>query len=352
VFGNGKMAVKTSLSRYVASDATNFASMANPLGGGFAAGATDIRSWTDLNGDRIPQLNELGPSTNLNFGKPVFIQYPSDDVRTGWGKRYYNWEYAAALQRELLPGMAFTLAYYRRWYSNLTWINNTLVPASDYAPFTFASPLNGQPITLYNLDPAERGLANNVIQFAPNNSTVYNGVDILVSGRFSRGGVVNAGVSMGRTVTSTCTTSNPNTLRFCTVAPPFMAGNQFKFVAAYPLVYGIQVSGTFQSLPGPLILANYTLTSAVAGVPLTVGSLVVNLVQPGTLYGDRLNRVDLRFGKTVRTPRLRLEPYLDMLNLFNASSVISLNNTYGPAWQQPLTILVGRMAQLGMHLYF
>src|SRR5262245_62059478 len=142
LFGNSKTALKTSLSRYVAAEATNFAGLANPLAGGFVGGATDLRSWSDLNGDRMAQDNEIGPSTNLNYGKPVFSQRPSDDLRDGWGKRGYNWEYSAGVQHQLLPGLALSVGYYRRWFGNLTWMNNLLVAPTDFAPFTLISPLN------------------------------------------------------------------------------------------------------------------------------------------------------------------------------------------------------------------
>jgi hypothetical protein len=355
VFGDGKTAVKTSLSRYVAGELTSFASTINPLGGIFSVpGFTtnDTRAWTDRNGDRILQDGELGPSTNLNFGKPVFGQRPDEELREGWGKRGNNWEYTASIQQQILPGLALNVGYYRRWFGNLTWIQNQLVGPADFTPFTLVSPLNGEEITQYNLAPAKRGLSDNLITFAPNNSKVFNGVDILLSGRFGRGGVIGGGVATGRTVTRSCTTVDPNALRFCNVKPPFMAENQYKFMAAYPLPYGVQVSGTVQSVPGPRIAANYTFSSAVAGIPLTAGSLTVNLVEPGTLYGDRLNRVDLRFGKNLTFRAIRFQPYVDLLNVFNASPVMTENSTYGPAWRRPLTILVGRMVQVGMQVDF
>jgi hypothetical protein len=181
---------------------------------------------------------------------------------------------------------------------------------------------------------------------------VFNGVDILVNGRFGRGGLVSGGVSLGRTVTESCTLDDPNARRFCKVTPPFMAGNQYKFVAAHPLPYGVQLSGTFQSIAGPLISANYTVSSAIAGIPLTLGSLAVNLVEPGTLYEGRSNRIDLRFGKNLNVRAARFRPYVDLLNVFNAAPVLTLNNTYGPAGQRPLTILVGRLVQVGMQVDF
>jgi len=63
VRGDGKTAVKTTLSRYVASQTVGFASQFNPLGGtvtgaGFSGTGADTRVWTDPNGDRLVQLDE------------------------------------------------------------------------------------------------------------------------------------------------------------------------------------------------------------------------------------------------------------------------------------------------------
>jgi hypothetical protein len=354
VFGNGKTAVKTSISRYVASEAINFQNNVNPMGGGFVSGVSDTRTWTDSNHDGIPQFDEIGPSTNLAFGTGAISVRPADSVRAGWNARGHNWEYSMSVQQQLLARLSLMVGYYRRWFGNLTWTDNQAIQSGDFTPFTISSPLDGQVITMYNLTAAKRGLTNNVLTTASNDSNVFNGVDFLMNGHIGRGGTVGGGVTMGRSVTSFCTvaTVDPNTRRFCGVTPPFMAVNQYKAMASYPLPYGIQVSGTFVSIPGPLISANYTVNSTIAGIPLTNGSLTVNLVQPGTLYGDRENRFDLRFGKNVHARSARLLPYIDLLNLFNASPVLTLNNTYGPTWQKPTTILPGRVVKLGVQVEF
>jgi hypothetical protein len=352
VFGNGKTAVKTSLSRYVAFEAHAFADAANPLASG-GGGGTDTRLWMDRNGDRIAQLDELGPSTNLNFGLPVLSTRYDDDVRLGFSKRGYNWEYAASVQQELRPGWALNAGYYRRWFGNLRWTNNTLVSPTEFTEFTFVSPLDGSRITSYNLSVAKRGQSYNVIMSATDNTQVFDGVDVTVSGRFGKGGIVNGGITMGRTVTDSCSAYfDPNSLRFCAVTPDLMKLNQYKAVAAYPLPYDLRVSGAFISTPGPQVSANYTVTSAIAGVPLTNGSLVVNLVEPGTLYGDRLNRLDLRVMRTFRARSTRVEPYIEILNLLNTSPALNQNNTYGPSWQVPSSIQPGRMVQLGVQVNF
>jgi len=217
VFGNGKTAIKTSLSRYVASEATEFASSVNPLGGSFSPGVTDLRTWNDSNGHRVPTLDDLGPSTNLAYGSTGVTTVAADNVRSGWGARKYNWEYVASIQHELLPGLALSTSYYRRWFGNLTYTQNLLVAPSDYTPFTLVSPLNGEQIKQYNLSPAKRGLFSGLVAFAPNDSILFNGLDFLLNGKFGRGGIVSGGVSIGRTVTSTCTSGSPST--FAASAP-------------------------------------------------------------------------------------------------------------------------------------
>jgi hypothetical protein len=82
------------------------------------------------------------------------------------------------------------------------------------------------------------------------------------------------------------------------------------------------------------------------------GTATVQLVPPGTMYGDRLNQVDARVMKTFRFGRARVRGSLDLYNLFNASPVLALNNQYGPAWQRPLVVLPGRFAKVGVQLDF
>src|SRR4051812_16585988 len=121
----------------------------------------------------------------------------------------------ASIQRQIVPGFSASAAYFRRWYGNLLWNDNALIHQSDYTPFTIANPIDGSPLTLYNLAAAKRGLSNTARTFAPDNRQIYNGVDFAVSGRFHGGGLVNASAVFGRTDTTSCTVSDPNALRFC-----------------------------------------------------------------------------------------------------------------------------------------
>jgi hypothetical protein len=76
------------------------------------------------------------------------------------------------------------------------------------------------------------------------------------------------------------------------------------------------------------------------------------LLGPGQLYGDRLNQLDVRFSKGFRLGRNRIQALLDIFNVLNASTVLAMNNTYGPAWQKPVTIMPGRFVKFGMQADF
>jgi hypothetical protein len=64
----------------------------------------------------------------------------------------------------------------------------------------------------------------------------------------------------------------------------------------------VQIAGTLRSDQGTQLAANYSVAAAgtTLGRPFAgLGSptITVNLVEPGTLYGDRVNQVDMRFAK-------------------------------------------------------
>ena len=130
---------------------------------------------------------------------------------------------------------------------------------------------------------------------------------------------------------------------YCHVTPPFRT--QVKGLASYlvPKVE-VQVSAAFQSLPGSSLAANYTSAAAItAGLGRAptgaINTLAINLVEPGNVFGDRINQIDLRIGKLVRFAGLRSQFSVDFYNALNSSAVQPTGTTElhpgGQWWFRP-----------------
>jgi hypothetical protein len=87
------------------------------------------------------------------------------------------------------------------------------------------------------------------------------------------------------------------------------------------------------------------------GVPAS-RTTTVPLVAPGALYGDRLNQVDFKVGKILRYGSTRATISLDVFNVTNANPVLTLNNTFGPLWRTPQSILNARYARISTQIDF
>ena len=76
-----------------------------------------------------------------------------------------------------------------------------------------------------------------------------------------------------------------------------------------------------------------------------------NLVEPGKLYGDRLNAVDLRFGKTFKYDRTKTQVTLDVYNLFNSNTTEVYQRNYSApgatsTYLNPLSIMSARFFKI------
>ena len=113
---------------------------------------------------------------------------------------------------------------------------------------------------------------------------------------------------------------------------------------------------TFRSDQGGPLAANYTIPLSVAqagGFNRTTfangQSPIVNLVEPGTLYGDRVNELDLKIAKVLRFGSTRTNIGLEVFNALNSNAVLTYNQVFNPnvqsgvgAWLQPTQVLTSR----------
>jgi hypothetical protein len=389
LFGTGKTALKASVSRYVGMNIFGFANTIDP----FATTVnTATRTWTDLNRNFIPEGNPLDPSPNgeffgtinPNFGKSIITTQYDQNLSQGWGKRPYNWEYSGTLQHELLTRVSLEFSYFRRTFHNQTVVDNLDVTPADYDQFCIIAPTDSrlgavsgtQICGLYDIKPPKAGVASNqIITFAKNypgeaNQT-YNGVEFNMNARPTGRLFLQAGFAIGRTEVKNCAlVDNPQTQRFCDVAPPVMGS--YRVSGGYNLPWDVQVSGVFQSTPSDVFtpqaggntglsaLADYPARTADAiatlGRPIATpgGVITVPLLDPSTYsdFAERVNQVDLRVSKGVRIGRYRLDAIADFYNVFNSSAVLTFTTTYGPAWLTPATVLQSAFVKLGGRVTF
>jgi hypothetical protein len=354
VFGNGRTALKVSVGKFLAQQALGLASSTNPL-----ASQTDSRAWTDLdkNGTIFDangnvQSAEIGVTRNNNFGLPAGGTQFDPNL-----PRPTNWEETISVQHEVIRNVSVTAGFYHRTFQHLQYTTNTLVnPDTDYTAFTIKIPPTaalpdggGQVITMYNLNTNKLGIVNSLSTWSDKNSRVYNGFEVSANARLGGRGFVFGGVTTERTSTDTCAdlaNSNPNNRRFCSVTPPFQA--LYKASAGYRFPHEISTSLTFQARPGISVGSFYAFNSAIAGVALTGGgNLTVTVVDPTTQYYDYVKTLDTRIARTFKTGKTRIEPFLEMFNLANFSTILTVNETVGPSYSTPGSIVQGRRSQFG-----
>lgn len=352
VFGDGKMAIKGSVGKFMNTETYTLADGYNPMNQ-----VSDQRTWTDPNRNDFAEESEIGLSANRNFG--VQTRFPSPGI-----KRPFQMLYSLGVQRELSSGVSASLTYYHRAYRRILTTENTLIPisgfANEYTPVTIPDPRgNGQTLTVYNLNPQYLGLVNQVDYNSATNTRTYDGFDVGVNARLPNRITLIGGTTTGKFHRVTCEVENPNSLRYCDARQPFTTG--LKLSGTVPLKYGLRFSSIFQSQPGQTfnrdsltdgdITQNYQITRAV--VPsLTLASVTQRLNEPGKDFMPRVNQLDLSVSKRFRVGRTEILPQLDIFNVLNVSPELSINQIFGSAYGTPLTVLPARLFRVGAQVNF
>lgn len=374
VFGNAKTALKFGLNRYYYQMTTSFPGKYNPQ-----AFVTATLPWRDLNGDDIAQDAEI-TFTNLpaNFGTRSLSQVDPNIRRT------YSTETSLQLQQEVLRHLSVNVGWFRRNFHDLTASHNLLLTSADWTPVEVISPLNGERITVYNLNRAKAGQVQNYDTNAPDDASKrslnYNGIEYAFNLRLPRGATIFGGATTERSLRVACDLGgtgtfpsntfsgqdDPNTLRFCDqrdLGLPWRT--QVKLSGTYPVWKGITASGVFQSYAGRALSdTNTTPASSTVWriaqttryadgtlvVPnMTQTTIAVPLVAPGSEFLDRVNQVDLSVAKWFTLRGVRVQGQVDLFNAFNRSPVIDVRSAdYGTtAYLQPSRVLQGRLVRLG-----
>jgi hypothetical protein len=418
LFGNGKTALKATFGKYLESTVTasNY-SLGNPT----SRIATNVtRSWIDGNGNWIPDCDLTNPQSqgssttiynsgspdfcgtisNLNFGTSRFSNTIDPDILHGWGVRPSDWDWGVSVQHELLPRTSVEVGFFHRQFYGFAVTDNLATVPSDFTQFSITAPndplLPGgggyQVSGLYDLNnPALFGVTNNFITYADKYGDAYqkfNGIDVSVSARPKFGLTVQGGFSGGYSTSDNCDVRakvpeiallNP----YCHIETTFLP--QYKGIASYVVPrIDVSLSGTFQSKPGIQVsgfgtpvsggafAANWTVpTTSTSGPNLSTNStlgrapsgnapnLTVNLIEPYSILGERVNELDLRIGKIFRFGRNRANVGVDIYNALNAATPLSYNQAFvqnlstgATTWLTPTQVMSARFAKLSVQFDF
>src|SRR6185295_17063295 len=251
----------------------------------------------------------------------------------------------------------------------------------------------GYSLTFRDIKPeAYTRAADNFLTFTDNlggASNKFNGVDVSVTARL-RDVTIQGGTSSGNVIEDSCgvVTNHPEYFIFGPwggtggFLDTFLGGiaqwpqefchresgwqTNLKGLATYTIPkIDVLLSGTFRSIPYPgnefpsvqsQSLGAQVLAFNIPGVvnttslarPFGSGQVVefLQLVKPGTVYGDRLNSVDLRFGKILKYGNTRTQVNLDIYNLANANTTEVYQRNYGTAYLNPLSIMSARFFKI------
>ncbi len=406
LFGNGRTAIKASVGKFLEGVGVQLTyANANPTlrvpttTGPFGTVGVS-RSWTDRNNNLVPDCDLLNPQaqtdtvdlcgqmSNVRFGQNVLTGNFDPDLLEGWGVRASDWSLGLSVQQQIFSRMSVEVGYYRRWFDGFTLTDNLAAGPSDYTKYHIIAPLDprlpgggGYPVNeLYDVIPTLSGQINNLSTLASKYGRWYqyfNGVDVTFSLRTAGGMSFQGGTSTGQNVADNCgaranlpelnvglgaglvgstvSTTSP----YCHVAYGVLT--QFRGLGSYTIPkIDVQISGVFQSKPGALLAANYAVPAATVAQTLGrlpsggVPNVTVNLIEPGSLYGDRLNQFDIRVAKILRYGGTRTMIGLDLYNVLNSGAILTYNNAFVPngPWLQPNSVLTPRLARISAEFTF
>ena len=357
VFGNGKTSAKFNFGRYLeAAQNGGFFITNNPTG----RLSHHQRPHVDGQRPRLrrrlqPVLSQAAqsPATtgsidtcgvgNANFGTDVVSSTLDPSLVTGWGVRTGDWQWGTSLQQELMPRVSAELSYQRRWLLNFSATDNRNVAASDYdrvrAERADRLPPAGRrwrpDYRRSTTSPRKRihGSTDNFVTLADRFGELHAGhrlgrLNVTARPRF--GLTLQGGFNYARTGTDYCevrsTIPEWTVLGAQSPTNPWCANTtsllRTTALGSYVVPkIDVQVAFTFRSEPGAPLNANYvaangetTLGRPFAGASQTI---TVNLIEPGTLYGDRVNQFDLRIAKNLRFGGTRTNVGLDLTNVLN-----------------------------------
>jgi hypothetical protein len=387
VFGNGRTSLKFNFGRYLeAAQNAGFFITNNPIG---RLSTTVARTWTDADNDKVVDCNLLSqlaqsPATtgsidscgvgSPNFGTDVVASTLDPSLTTGWGVRAGDWQWGTSIQQEIMPRVSAEFGYQHRWLLNFNTTDNRAVGSSDYDRFSVIIPSDsrlpdgggGQLDDLFNITQAASARAtDNFVTLASRfgeQNQVTDSFSLNVTARPRFGLTMQGGFNYALTNTNSCEVRAA--LPEVGSVDPWCDQNtsllRVTALGSYTVPkIDVLLATTFRSEQGQQLAANYTTGPANTTLGRPFGgvsqTITVNLIEPGTMYGDRANQLDLRVAKNLRFGATRTNVGVDVFNILNSNPVLTYNQAYSPTtttWLRPTSVLQPRYVKFSAQINF
>jgi hypothetical protein len=334
--------------------------------------------WTDLNGDKTVQANEVNTSLirsvvgfdPANPGALVTSNIVDPSVTAPRTQ-----EIIVGFEKEMAGGIGFSASYIWRGYDNFLWDDTIGITAADYSPVTFtpaasACPAGARCDTVTYFVPTRTLPSDFTRTNRPDFRHVYNGLELVIRKRSSSGWFVNGSYSYNTTLEyfdSPAAYEDPTNIsqrHGYQFAPTggigggggnFLAGvpTNAKWIAkangGYQLPYAVKLSATADMRQGYPFLQGINIASR----PNRAPAIAVLLDPLGEVRLPNLVTVDFRLDKAFSVRGVRLLPSFDMFNLFNTNTVMGQRtNQNASNANRVFGILSPRVARVGMMVTF
>ncbi len=349
VSGQGRSVVRASYSEFVLLEGSDFASRLNPN----ALSSTTV-TFTGLGPNNYP----LGLSTT-----PIFQEggrFTSVDSNIG---RPFSRQVTIGYEQQVYGNLSAAAGYYyRSTRNNISRVNRAALPA-DYTPLTVNNPYTNQPLTIYNLAASRVGQSDFLFSNFPQlDRNAYHGFEVSVTKHLAENWQVLGGFTAqrkkGTAFSRADDLNSPNSNIFRENA--ILENDStylFKLSGTYNLPHHFTTSANFQKYTGypfqPQALFRSGADSSGRTINLAQSTVTVPLIPRGQERLPMVNVLNLRFGyRATLSDRYRLNPSIDLFNVFNKGTVTGMVSDIGPNFRRPSGILGQRFVKAGLTIEF
>lgn len=351
LFGNSKTVLRVSFGRYYSQIEGN--RLANSANGNLVASST--YNWSDTNGNNVAERNEFGTLVSTN--RPSARGTIDPNLKSP-----YSDEFTTGFDQALTSRMAVSVRYTYRKNNRILAEDDLALPNAAFSiPSTRIDPLGGATINYWSLAPQFVGVRNNIIltQF-DDNYTRYHGVSVAVDRRFDGRWLARASFTVQDNYGRVGSYLNRNEDEIFPYGSAGLDAKRLgKAMASYVAPWDVNLGAAFRHTSGMNSFAstaqgNSPMARLVQASDVTTGSIYnLRVEENGEYRNTDVNVFDLRAAKEFGLGGDRkLELVFDVFNVLNANNVLAAGTTTGVNLNLPTTVLVPRVARVGVKFAF